>query len=82
MDLTLREEYWLKLCMKLIAVISHDNYYSQQLSKIQPAGEYWSTCTVLLNALSFSSHDPKNINHLSSPALLKTLTQLNSNGKL
>jgi hypothetical protein len=28
MDLTLREEYWIKFCMKLIAVISHDNYYS------------------------------------------------------
>jgi hypothetical protein len=29
MDITLREEYWIKMCMKLIAVISHDNYYSQ-----------------------------------------------------
>jgi hypothetical protein len=29
MDLTLREEYWIKLGMKLIAVISPDNYYSQ-----------------------------------------------------
>jgi hypothetical protein len=28
MDLTLREGYWIKFCMKLIAVISHDNYYS------------------------------------------------------
>jgi hypothetical protein len=27
MDLTLREEYWIKFCMKLIAVISPDNYY-------------------------------------------------------
>jgi hypothetical protein len=27
MDLTLREEYWKKICTKLIAVISHDNYY-------------------------------------------------------
>jgi hypothetical protein len=29
MDITLREEYWIKFCMKLIAVISHNNYYSQ-----------------------------------------------------
>jgi hypothetical protein len=31
MDLTLREEYWIQFCTKLIAVISHDNYeyYSQ-----------------------------------------------------
>jgi hypothetical protein len=29
MDLTLREEYWIKFCMKLIAVIFPDNYYSQ-----------------------------------------------------
>jgi hypothetical protein len=29
MDLTLREGYWIKFCMKLIAVISHDNYYGQ-----------------------------------------------------
>jgi hypothetical protein len=82
MDLTLREGYWIKFCTRLIAVISHDNYYSLQVSKIQSADENWSTCNVLLNALSFSSHDPKNINHLSSPALLKTLTQLNSNEKV
>jgi hypothetical protein len=29
MDLTLWEEYWTSFCMKLITVISHDNYYSQ-----------------------------------------------------
>jgi hypothetical protein len=29
MDLTLREGYKIKLCMKLIAVIFHDNYYNQ-----------------------------------------------------
>jgi hypothetical protein len=29
MDLTVKEEYLIKYCMKLIAVISHDNYYSQ-----------------------------------------------------
>jgi hypothetical protein len=29
MDLTLREEYWIKFCMRLVAVISHDNYYNQ-----------------------------------------------------
>jgi hypothetical protein len=29
MDFTLREEYWIKFCMKFIAVISLDNYYSQ-----------------------------------------------------
>jgi hypothetical protein len=29
MDLSLREEYWIKFCMKFIAVISHDNYYGQ-----------------------------------------------------
>jgi hypothetical protein len=29
MDLTLREKYSTEFCMKLIAVISHDNYYSQ-----------------------------------------------------
>jgi hypothetical protein len=29
MDLTLREGYWIKFCMKLIAVIPHDNYYGQ-----------------------------------------------------
>jgi hypothetical protein len=29
MDLTLREEYWIKFCATLIAVISRDNYYSQ-----------------------------------------------------
>jgi hypothetical protein len=29
MDLTLREGYWIEFCMKFIAVISHDNYYSQ-----------------------------------------------------
>jgi hypothetical protein len=29
MDLTLREEYWKKFCMKLITVITHDNYCSQ-----------------------------------------------------
>jgi hypothetical protein len=28
MDLTLREEYWITFCMKLITVISHDNYQS------------------------------------------------------
>jgi hypothetical protein len=28
MDLTLRRGYWIKLCMKLIAVKSHDNYYN------------------------------------------------------
>jgi hypothetical protein len=29
MDLTLTEGYWITFCMKLTAVISHDNYYSQ-----------------------------------------------------
>jgi hypothetical protein len=29
MDLTLRGGYWVKFCMELIAVMSHDNYYSQ-----------------------------------------------------
>jgi hypothetical protein len=29
MGLTLRGGYLIKLCMKLIALISHDNYYSQ-----------------------------------------------------
>jgi hypothetical protein len=29
MDLTLRKGYWIKFYMKLIAVISHDNYGSQ-----------------------------------------------------
>jgi hypothetical protein len=29
MDLALREEYSIKFCMNLIAVISHDIYYSQ-----------------------------------------------------
>jgi hypothetical protein len=29
MDLTMREEYRIKFCMKLIAVISPNNYYSQ-----------------------------------------------------
>jgi hypothetical protein len=29
MDLTLREEYLIEFCMRLIAVISHDNYYNQ-----------------------------------------------------
>jgi hypothetical protein len=29
MDSTLLERYWIKSCMKFIAVISHDNYYSQ-----------------------------------------------------
>jgi hypothetical protein len=26
-DLAFREEYWIKFCMKLVALISHDNYY-------------------------------------------------------
>jgi hypothetical protein len=26
MDLILREQYWIKFCMKLITVILHDNY--------------------------------------------------------
>jgi hypothetical protein len=29
MDITLREGYWIKFCMNLIAVISYDNHYSQ-----------------------------------------------------
>jgi predicted RNA-binding Zn-ribbon protein involved in translation (DUF1610 family) len=29
MDLTVKGGYLIKLCMHLIAVISHDNYYSQ-----------------------------------------------------
>jgi hypothetical protein len=29
MDLTLREGDWKEFCMKLIAVISQDNFYSQ-----------------------------------------------------
>jgi hypothetical protein len=29
MDLTLREEYWIKFYMKFIAMISNDNYYTQ-----------------------------------------------------
>jgi hypothetical protein len=29
MDLNFSEEYWIKFCIKLIAMISHDNYYSQ-----------------------------------------------------
>jgi hypothetical protein len=29
MDLTSKEGYLIKFCMKLIAAISHDNYYSQ-----------------------------------------------------
>jgi hypothetical protein len=28
-DLTSKEGYLIKFCMKLIAAISHDNYYSQ-----------------------------------------------------
>jgi hypothetical protein len=28
MDIILREEYWIKFCIKLITVISHDIYYS------------------------------------------------------
>jgi delta-aminolevulinic acid dehydratase/porphobilinogen synthase len=29
MDYILREGYWIKFCIKLITVISYDNYYSQ-----------------------------------------------------
>jgi hypothetical protein len=29
MELTLRQEYWIKFCMKLVTVISLYNYYSQ-----------------------------------------------------
>jgi hypothetical protein len=29
MDLTFREGYWIKVCMKLIAAIFLDNYYLQ-----------------------------------------------------
>jgi hypothetical protein len=29
MDLTSSKAYWIKFCRKLIAMISHDNYYSQ-----------------------------------------------------
>jgi hypothetical protein len=29
MDLTLRERYWIKFCMKLITVLCLNNYYSQ-----------------------------------------------------
>jgi hypothetical protein len=29
MDLTVKKGYLIKFCMKLIAVISHDNYYIQ-----------------------------------------------------
>jgi hypothetical protein len=29
MDLTLREGYWITFCMLLMAVISHDNYYTE-----------------------------------------------------
>jgi hypothetical protein len=29
MDLTVRKGYWIKVCMKLITMIPHDNYYSQ-----------------------------------------------------
>jgi hypothetical protein len=29
MDLTSEEEYWIKFCVTLLAVISHDNYYNQ-----------------------------------------------------
>jgi hypothetical protein len=32
MDLTLRVEYLIEFCMRLIAVISHDNYYNQFLN--------------------------------------------------
>jgi hypothetical protein len=32
MDLTLRGRYSIKFCMMLIAVKSHDNYYSQFFS--------------------------------------------------
>jgi hypothetical protein len=32
MELTLRVEYWIRFCMKLIAVISPDSYYSQCFS--------------------------------------------------
>jgi hypothetical protein len=31
MHLTLREEHWIKCCMKLIAVISYDNYVQQSI---------------------------------------------------
>jgi hypothetical protein len=46
MDLTLREGYWIKFCMKLIAATSHDNYYSQ-LTNIMPA----QICEVLFMRL-------------------------------
>jgi hypothetical protein len=29
MDINVRNGYWIKCCMKLISVISHDNEYSQ-----------------------------------------------------
>jgi hypothetical protein len=53
MDLTLREEYWIKFCMKLIAVISHDNYYR-------------SSCVSLKNSLSIgiSCKSWKNYNEI------------------
>jgi hypothetical protein len=28
MDLTMEQVYWIKMCMKLITVKFHDNYYS------------------------------------------------------
>jgi hypothetical protein len=40
MDLTLREEYWIKFSMKLIAVISHDNYNNSLATPVENLAVY------------------------------------------
>jgi hypothetical protein len=65
MDLTLREGYLLKFCMKLTTVISHDNYYSQfdptpsTNQAILPYFKYNLILSDIFRLLLQSVHDPK-----------------------
>jgi hypothetical protein len=61
MDLTVKEGYLIKLCMKLIAVISHDNYYGI------------SSNLLILLLKHFKAKRPLNPDHFNPSKYLNTM---------
>jgi hypothetical protein len=61
MDLTLSEGYWIKFCMKLVAVMSHDNYYTHF---------YLPSCKLVLSLMEMVKALLKIIHKFMRPAHL------------
>jgi hypothetical protein len=70
MDLTVKVGYLIKCCMKLIAVISHDNYYSQLGLKLKSViyENYFET-EQYSHSIKYSiKYSARLLPHIASPA--------------